>query len=343
MPIFDSIERLPISHTPTPLEAMPRLSKAMGCNLYIKRDDCTGLGGGGNKARKLEYLLAEAKAFGADTLVTIGGLQSNHARQTAAAAAKFGLGCELILKDVPGTPTKDYYHSGNILLDKLFGATIHPIDKETKAGIYKRDLIAKLKDQGKTPYFIDLGGSSVTGSLGYVHCANEIIAQTRDKTIHNTIHNTIHLDQIVVATGSGGTQAGLLAGLVAARVDIPVLGICVLNNAQTQSNIVQKLLTGTLQRMGLNLQKNPQNGDNRVLTDDNYLGEGYGIPTPNTIAAVKQCAELEGILLDPVYTGKAMAGLIDYCQTGRFEAHQNVLFIHTGGSPGLFAYSDAFE
>lgn len=329
MIVFDSLPRIAISHEPTPLETMPRLSQALGCNLYIKRDDCTGLGGGGNKTRKLEYLLAAAREANADTLVTIGGLQSNHARQTAAAAAKFGFACELVLEDVAGTPKQDYYNNGNVLLDKLLGANIHNVDGEDCA-VFADQLMVRLTKAGKKPYLIPLGGSNEIGSLGYVRCANEILAQIEERGVT--------LDRIVLASGSAGTQAGLLAGLIAVGADIPVLGIAVSRNTEAQQVLVEALLKKTLRHMGLD----PGLANGRVVADGGYYGSGYGITTPATIEALKICAQLEGLLLDPVYTGKAMAGLIDMCRKGVFAAKQNILFLHTGGSQGLFAYREVF-
>ncbi len=327
---FDLIPRIEITHAPTPLEFAPRLSKELGCNLFIKRDDCTGLAGGGNKTRKLEYLLADAQQQGADTLVTIGGLQSNHARQTVAAAAKFGMNCELVLEDVTGTPKTDYYNNGNVLLDKLLGANIHTLGSNEDCDIYVEALMYKLKREGRSPYLIPVGGSNVIGSLGYVRCANEILQQIATQNLQ--------IDQIVLATGSAGTQAGLLAGLIAARVDIPVLGITVSRPTEAQLLLVEALLRQTLVR----LCQDPELATGRVFTNGNYYGDSYGIPTPSMISAVKHCAQLEGLLLDPVYTGKAMAGLIDLCEQGVIKSGSNQLFLHTGGSQGLFAYREVF-
>ena len=327
---FELIPRIEITHAPTALEFAPRLSEELGCNLYIKRDDCTGLAGGGNKTRKLEYLLANARQQGADTLVTIGDLQSNHARQTAAAAAKFGFDCELVLGDVAGTPKSDYYDNGNVLLDSLLGARIHRLDAGEEGDAYANSLIEKLKREGRNPYLIPLGGSNSIGSLGYVRCANEILQQIAAQNIT--------LDQIVLATGSAGTQAGLLAGLIAAKVDIPVLGIAVSRSTEDQQQLVEALLRQTLTRLGLD----PDQAQGRVIANGSYFGEGYGMTTAAMITAVKRCAQLEGLLLDPVYTGKAMAGLMDLCAQGVIAAGSNQLFLHTGGSAGLFAYREVF-
>jgi len=327
---FNLIPRVNITHTPTLLERLPRLSNELGCNLFVKRDDCTGLAGGGNKARKLEYLIADAQQQGADILVTVGGFQSNHARQTAAAAAKFGFDCELILEDVVGTPKADYYNNGNMLLDGLLGAKDHRLTPDEDCNDYAEALIDRLKSEGRKPYFIPMGGSNVIGSLGYVRCANEILQQV--------VTENIQIDQIVLATGSAGTQAGLLAGLIAANVDIPVLGITVSRTTEDQQQLVDTLLRKILSHLGIN----PNKAQGRVVTNGHYYGEGYGIPTSSMITAVKRCAKLEGLLLDPVYTGKAMAGIIDLCAKGVIEKNSHQLFLHTGGSQGLFGYREIF-
>ncbi|MFT6896041.1 MAG: L-cysteate sulfo-lyase [Paraglaciecola sp.] len=327
---FNAIARVEITHAPTPIELAPRLSAELGCQLFFKRDDCTGLAGGGNKTRKLEYLLADAQQQGSDTLITIGGLQSNHARQTAAAAAKFGFNCELVLEDVAGTPKSDYYHNGNVLLDKLFGAKIHRMDLGTDCDTYAKTLMQKLLNEGRKPYLIPVGGSNVIGSYGYVRCANEILQQLATLDMQ--------VDQIVLATGSAGTQAGLLAGLIAADIDIPVLGICVSRTTEDQQVLVEALL----REMLIALDLNPDLARGRVICNGHYVGDGYGITTEPMINAVKRCAQLEGLMLDPVYTGKAMAGLMDLCARGLIKADSKQLFLHTGGSQGLFAYREAF-
>jgi D-cysteine desulfhydrase/L-cysteate sulfo-lyase len=327
---FNLIPRAIITHSPTLLERLPRLSNDLGCNLFVKRDDCTGLAGGGNKARKLEYLIADAQHQGADTLVTVGGFQSNHARQTAAAAAKFGFDCELVLEDVAGTPKTDYYHNGNVLLDSLLGAKIHTLCLDENCNDYAEALIRTLKSEGRKPYFIPMGGSNVMGSLGYVRCANEILQQISAENIQ--------LEQIVLATGSAGTQAGLLAGLIAAKIDIPVLGITVSRSTEEQQQLVDRLLREILTYLGIT----PNEAEGRVVTNGDYYGDGYGIPTLSMMTAVKRCARLEGVLLDPVYTGKAMAGFMDLCSKGIIKQNSNQLFLHTGGSQGLFGYRETF-
>ncbi|MEH8017420.1 D-cysteine desulfhydrase family protein [Rheinheimera muenzenbergensis] len=323
---FEQIPRQIISHQPTPLQSAPRLSALLGINLLLKRDDCTGLAGGGNKTRKLEYLLADAQRQGADTLVTIGGVQSNHARQTAAAAAQFGFGCELILQDVAGTPAADYQHNGNMLLNQLLGANIHRLSLAQDCQQYADTLLQQLRQQGKKPYLIPIGGSSVIGSLGYVRCALELLTQLKQQGEKP--------DQIVVATGSAGTQAGLLAGLILAGADIPVLGITVSRPADAQIMLVSNLLQ---QLLGF-LQLDPALANGRVQANGDYYGSAYGVTTDATIQALRSAARTEGLLLDPVYTGKAMAGLIDLSQRGIIAKHSRQLFIHTGGSQALPAY-----
>lgn len=327
---FEKIPRIEISHGPTPIEFAPRLSEALNCEIYFKRDDCTGLASGGNKTRKLEYLLADAKATGADTLITIGGLQSNHARQTAAAAAKFGLHCELVLEPVSGVPKSNYDNNGNLFLDQLLGATIHRLQPDDNSADYADKLMVQCEKEGRKPYLIAVGGSNVIGSYGYVRCGLELAKQL--------LEQELQLDQIVLATGSAGTQAGLLAGFIAAGCKIPVLGIAVSRSTEQQRVLVEGLLKQILS----SLEMNPDLAGEKVMTNGNYVGEGYGIATPEMIDAVKTCARLEGLLLDPVYTGKAMAGVMDLCKTGVISSASRLLFLHTGGSPGLYGYQEIF-
>jgi L-cysteate sulfo-lyase len=326
MPVFYQIPRLTLAHLPTPLEHAPRLSAQLGIELLIKRDDCTGLAGGGNKARKLEYLLADAKRLGADTLVTIGGLQSNHARQTVAAAARYGFGCELVLQDVAGTPQAGYASSGNMLLNHVLGAKVHQLTLTDDCQQYTTTLLTELQCQGKKPYLIPVGGSNAIGSLGYVRCALELAGQLQQLNKQP--------QQIVLATGSAGTQVGLLAGLMLAGLDIPVLGITVSRPAVQQQQLVLALLQQVLPLLGLD----PAQAHDKVHANGDYYGTGYGITTAATVNALQQTARTEGILLDPVYTGKAMAGLMDLCQRGIIAQSSSQLFLHTGGSQALPAY-----
>ena len=323
--------RIRLAHLPTPLEPLTNLSKLLsGPNLYIKRDDCTGLGSGGNKTRKLEFLLADALAQRADVLITQGAVQSNHARQTAAAAAKYGLACDLLLENRTGNEHRDYLESGNVLLDKLFGATVTHYPGGTDMEQAMQAVAEQRRAAGKTPYIIPGGGSNAIGALGYVDCALEILTQA------NQIG--LRIDHIVTATGSSGTQAGLVVGLEAARTQIPLLGIGVRAAQQQQEQRVFDLACATADYMGLPGCV----ARDKVIADCGYIGGGYGVPTDGMVEAVTMMAQHEAILIDPVYSGKGLAGLIDYIRQGRFKAGENVVFVHTGGSAALFGYLDAF-
>ncbi len=323
--------KVSLGHFPTPIEPMTRLGEALGgYQLFIKRDDCTGLATGGNKTRKLEYLLGDAQAQGATVLLTAGGLQSNHARQTAAAAARTGLKCELFLEEVPGTPEQNYHDNGNILLDSLLGATIH--HHEADAPLMRNMLAraATLKEQGEVPYIIPVGGSNGIGALGYVACALEIVQQACDMNLH--------FDAVVVGSGSAGTQAGLQAGFALAEVDIPVIGINVSTDEQSQKQKVKAVLEECYPL--LNLAPLP---DTAIQCLDSYFYPSYGVPNDKTLEAIKLLAQTEGLLLDPVYTGKAMAGLLDLIGQKKLGRQQNILFLHTGGQTGLFAYTSILK
>ena len=324
--------RLRITHGPTALEPMKRLSEALGGpNLWIKRDDCTGLASGGNKTRKLEYLMAEALAQHADCVITQGATQSNHARQTVAIAAKLGLACHIILEDRTGYTFDDYKHSGNVFLDHLYGAEVSEVAGGTDMNAAMATLADKLRGQGRKPYVIPGGGSNPVGALGYVTCALELMDQSNQMGLA--------IDHLVHATGSAGTQAGLVVGLYGARSQIPVLGIGVRAAQQPQEERVFGLAQETAALLGLPGVIARED----VVADCNYVGPGYGLPTPGMIEAVTMTARLEGILLDPVYSGKGMAGLIDLCRKGHFKKGQNIVFLHTGGSVGLYGYQHAFK
>lgn len=311
---------------------MPRLSEALnGPCLWIKRDDCTGLATGGNKTRKLEYLLAEAKELGADTVITPGAVQSNHVRQTAAAAARLGLDCHALLQDEVQNTDADYAHSGNVLIDRLCRANVrsYPPDADMEAAL--EALADELRAAGRRPYVIPVGGSNARGALGYARCASELVAQSQSLGID--------IDLVIHASGSAGTQAGLIAGFAGLGVDIPVLGICVSRSAAEQEDKVRPLVRETLALLDVASAVPPE----RVRANGDYVGEGYGIPTPEMVAAVTLTARLEGILLDPVYTGKGMAGLIDLVGKGSLRDKKNVVFLHTGGTVALFAYRSLFH
>ncbi|HEY8610037.1 MAG TPA: D-cysteine desulfhydrase [Roseomonas sp.] len=325
--------RIRLGHLPTPLEPMENLSKHLGGpKLWIKRDDCTGLSSGGNKTRKLEYLMADARAQGADTIITQGATQSNHARQTAAAAAKLGFECHILLEDRTGYTDAAYTQSANVLMDKLHGAIVSRRPGGADMQSEMEALAVDLRKSGKRPYVIPGGGSNPVGALGYVGAALELVAQAAAMDLR--------IDHVVHATGSAGTQAGLVAGLVALNSGIPVLGIGVRAPREKQESNVLALAQRTADHLGL------PTGTVRaehVRANCDYVGQGYGIPTQGMVEAVKLLAEKEGILLDPVYSGKGMAGLIDLIGKGHFKPEENVVFIHTGGAVGLFGYPEAFD
>jgi L-cysteate sulfo-lyase len=316
-------------HTPTPLEPLATLSRHLGGPaLLVKRDDCTGLAFGGNKTRKLEFLLGEAMAAGADTLITAGGIQSNHCRQTAAAAARFGLKCELVLSRNVASNQPEYEHTGNIMLDRLFGAKTHIVGKDIDWTDELEHVAEGVRARGGKPFVIPIGGSTPTGALGYVACGHELMEQAA--ALGQVIDSVVH------CTGSGGTQAGLLLGLRGVAGDVPVIGISVAEKRDEITDKVVDLAGRTAARLGLSDRFDRH--DVEIL--DDYVGSGYGIPTPGMLEAVELCARLEGLLLDPVYIGKTMAGLIDLVRRGRFKPSDTVVYIHTGGTPALFAYQD---
>ena len=329
---LDRFERIPLALQPTPLERLDRLSRVLGGpEIWFKREDCTGLGLGGNKARKLEYLLAAALADGADTLITTGGPQSNHARQTAAAAARCGIRCILVLIDsVPGRAAP-YHHSGNLLLGRLFGAEIHIEPSGTDAAAAMDAVAGRCRADGRKPYVIPSGGSAPIGILGHIRMAHELLAQSDAQGLS--------FSHLVVASGSGGTHAGLAIGLAAAGIRAPVIGYCVSRSADEQRSKVALLVEQTCAKLGIQPPLAPAD----LVFADGVLGAGYGQPTPAMRAAVDLVAAQEGIALDPVYTGKAMAGLIDGIRAGQFGHGDRIAFVHTGGAMALFAYPELFE
>ncbi len=328
---LDNFSRIHLAHLPTPLEPLKALSRHLdGPDIFVKRDDCTGLAGGGNKTRKLEFLMADALDQGADTIVTVGATQSNHVRQTVAACAKLGLRAEVLLEKAV-VRDADYASNGNVLLDHLMGATIHHCEPSADLNAEGQAFADQLASDGRKTYFIPTGGSSVVGALGYTGCATEILSQSADAGLD--------IDAIVVASGSQGTQAGLLVGLAAAEADIPVHGICVSRGRVELETLVHALAEKTAEYAGV---KTPILREN-VLCDDSYYPPGYGQPNDGMIEAVTLCARIEGLLLDPVYSGKAMAGLIDKIRGGTYKKGDTVIFIHTGGQVALHAYRSTFE
>lgn len=307
---------------------MPNLTRHLGGpRLYIKRDDLTGLGLGGNKVRKLEFLLGEARALKAETIITTGATQSNHVRQTAAACAKLGLKCIILLEERVQEMSEEYTTSGNVLLNRLFGAELMTYPAGTDMTLAMHG-IASRQGENARPYIIPVGGSSAVGALGYCVCSEEIVTQAREMNLR--------IDRVVAASGSGGTHDGLVTGL--SQSEIGVLGISVSRRREAQEKLVHSLALETSRLVDL-----PQPVErSAVVVNSDFIGPGYGVPTTAMVEAVKLTASLEGILLDPVYTGKAMAGLIGLIRQGRFKDSENVLFVHTGGTPALFAYRETF-
>ncbi|HZZ34688.1 MAG TPA: D-cysteine desulfhydrase [Caulobacteraceae bacterium] len=314
--------------TATPLERLDHLSRALGGpDIWIKRDDLTGLAAGGNKTRKLEFLVADALARGCDTLITVGAVQSNHCRLTLAAAVKEGLKCRLVLEQrVPGS--YDATASGNNFLFDLLGVeAIRVVNAGDDLAAAMQAVADELAGDGRKGYVIPGGGSNALGALGYVACAEEIMAQGFDIGLT--------FDHMVCASGSAGTHAGLLVGLHGVNAGLPITGINVRRPRGEQEGNVQALAVQTAELLGI-----APPAREAVTCLDEWVGPGYSLPTPEMAEAVRMLASLEGVLLDPVYTGKAMAGLIGLIRRGHFKASERVLFLHTGGSPALYAYQD---
>jgi len=321
--LTDKINRISLGHLPTPLDALPRLAEKLGGpQLFVKRDDQTGLATGGNKTRKLEFLVADALERKADTLITAGAPQSNHARQTAAAAARAGMRCVLVLR---GQPPSE--HQGNLLLDELLGAQIRWAERNAVPATMEA-VAAELRTQGRAPYIIPYGGSNPVGATGYVAAMEELMEQARQMNLR--------FDRIVFASSSGGTQAGLVVGAKATGYSGQVLGISVDQKREDLQSLVAALATETAAHLELDLEFSP--GDIAVNAD--YLGAGYGILSEPEREAIRLAAETEGLLLDPVYTGRAFAGMIDLIRKGEIRRDESVLFWHTGGTPALFAYAE---
>lgn len=314
--------RLELVGAPTPLEFLPRLSDHLGREIYIKRDDVTPMAMGGNKLRKLEFLAAQALREGADTLVTAGAIQSNHVRQTAAVAAKLGLHCVALLENPVDTRQENYLTNGNRLLLDLFQVQVEMCDALHDPVAQLEALATRIEAQGFRPYVVPVGGSSALGSLGYVACAQEIASQCE---------GAVALSSVVVASGSAGTQAGLAVGLEQLMPETRLIGVTVSRSVEQQLPKVVQLQ----HEIGASLDLTPRAP---VQLWDDYFAPGYGFPNDGGLEAIKLLAALEGIVLDPVYTGKAMAGLIDGITQGRFPDDGPILFVHTGGAPALFAY-----
>ena len=324
--------RVSLAHLPTPIEALPRLSKDIdGANLLVKRDDCTGLAMGGNKARQLEFYFGDARAQGADTVLITGAVQSNYVRMTAAAAAKLGLACHVQLEERVDNAGATYRESGNVLLNQLFGAHIHrfPIGEDDVAADVELDRLAnELRSAGSNPYVIHLSlGHPPLGALGYTEAAREILEQQHA--------NQLQIDEIVVASGSGQTHAGLLYGLRTQGSDIPVIGVCVRRQERLQ---LPRILDHVRGLDALTNQTNVVRSEDIILVDD-FLWPSYGVSNQHSEAAMLKAARLEGLIVDPVYTAKSLAGAIH--RAADLGTGKSVLYVHTGGTPALFGYQPA--
>jgi D-cysteine desulfhydrase len=319
------------THGFTPLERAPNLSAALGGpEIWIKRDDLLGLAAGGNKTRKLEFLVADALAQGCDTLITVGAPQSNHCRLTLAAANKEGLKCRLVLEQrVPGS--YDPNASGNNFLYNLLGVeAVKVVNAGDDLAAAMQAIAGELEAQGRKGYIIPGGGSNALGALGYVSCAHEIAAQSFEQGVS--------FDAIVVASGSCGTHSGLLVGAKSVNFDAPITGINVRRKRAEQEGNLLKLAVETAKLLDIEAPK-----PSEVTALDEWVGPGYSLPTDEMVEAVRLTARTESVLLDPVYSGKAMAGLIGLIRRGAFKRGQRVLFVHTGGAPALYAYQSVLQ
>ena len=320
--LLHQFPRLELLGAPTPLEHLPRLSDYLGRDIFIKRDDFTPLAMGGNKLRKLEFLAADALREGADVLLTAGAIQSNHVRQTAAVAARLGLKCVALLENPIGTHAENYLSNGNRLLLDLMDAEVIMVDALNNPAEQLAEQATRLEAQGYRPYIVPVGGSNALGALGYVECAQEIAHQSE---------GVVDFAAVVVASGSAGTHAGLAVGLEHLLPETELVGVTVSRQVEAQLPLVERLRQSLAETLEVQA-KAP------ITLWDDYFAPRYGEPNDEGMAAVKLLARLEGILLDPVYTGKAMAGLLDGVSQNRFRREGPLLFIHTGGAPALFAY-----
>lgn len=338
MSIFDEalahFERAPLSHVPTPFEEMPTLAAELGGpRVFVKRDDQTGLAFGGNKARKLDFILADAVAKGSDSVITWAGVQSNWARMTAAGARRLGMDPILVLQRREGQSIAPA--DGNLLLDKILGADVRLLEPDGDREATVAAIAAAERESGRNPYVVSVGGSLTgggmdlpLGAVAYAGGFRELIGQARDAGV--TVTHVVH------ATGSGSTQAGLIVGARALAPEVRIIGISTgRDKAASEANVLA-IARETAAAMGLDVEIGPDD----VVVHDEYVGEGYGILNPGVVEAIAQTARTEGILLDPVYTGKAMTGLLDLVATGEFTSTDTVVFLHTGGAPALFPYRE---
>jgi len=320
--LIHQFPRIELLGAPTPLEFLPRLSDFLGRDIFIKRDDVTPLALGGNKLRKLEFLAADALREGADVLLTAGAIQSNHVRQTAAVAAKLGLKCVALLENPIATQSENYLTNGNRLLLELMDVEVVMVDALTDPAAQLAEQAERLEAQGFRPYTLPVGGSNALGALGYVECAQEIVHQSE---------GVVDFAAVVVASGSAGTHAGLAIGLEHLMPQTELVGVTVSRQRDEQLPKVDAIRQALASQLSVEA-KAP------VTLWDDYFGPRYGEPNEEGTEAIKLLARLEGLLLDPVYTGKAMAGLIDGISQNRFRREGPLLFVHTGGAPALFAY-----
>ncbi|MDJ0776921.1 MAG: D-cysteine desulfhydrase family protein [Gammaproteobacteria bacterium] len=332
MSLTDNFPRFDLTHRPTPLEKLNNVSAAFGVDVWIKRDDCTGLAFGGNKSRQLEFYLGQALAQGADTLLTTGAVQSNHVRMTVAAARKAGLEVEVQLEHRVEREQPEYHQSGNPYLVRLMGARIHyyPVgEDEDGADAALETRAAELAGEGRKAYVIPLSNAHTPyGALGYVDGAEETVAQLRALQIDPAC--------FIVPTGSASTHAGFLVGVRASGLATPVHGVCVRRDSESQQRRMRAKIDSVIATLGVDLEIT----DDDIVCDDSMLAPGYGLPGEATVEAIRYLARAEGILLDPTYSGKSFAVLLQMLRTGRFVPGQAVVFLHTGGTPSLFGYPE---
>jgi L-cysteate sulfo-lyase len=330
--LTSSFPTVNLSHKPTPLERLDNISSDFQTNIWIKRDDCTGLAFGGNKSRQLEFYIGHAKSLGADILLTTGAIQSNHVRMTVAAARKTNMDVEVQLEHRVEREQVEYHQSGNPFLVKLMGAKIHYYpggEDEDGADQAMIDRAEVLRQEGRNPYVIPLSNAKTPyGALGYVEAAEEILQQLESTNLKP--------DRFIVPTGSASTHAGFLLGLRASGCQIPVQGICVRRDAVSQRNRVATKIQSVVDLMGLDIKIS----DEDVVCDDRFLAPGYGQLNEAASGAIKLMARREGIFLDPTYSGKSFAGLLDCIDSENYGVDNHVVFLHTGGSPSLFGYPE---
>ncbi|MDH3218433.1 MAG: D-cysteine desulfhydrase family protein [Gammaproteobacteria bacterium] len=335
MSLTQKFPRVELSHLPTPLELLNNVSAEFDTNVWIKRDDCTGLAFGGNKSRQLEFYIGQALEQGADTLLTTGAVQSNHVRMTVAAARKMGLEVEVQLEHRVDRNQPEYHQSGNPYLVRLMGAKIHYYpegEDEAGADLALERRASELERQGRKAYVIPLSNAHTPyGALGYVDCGEELMSQLNRREIEPT--------RFIVPSGSASTHTGFLLGVRACGCHAPVHGVCVRRDAQSQKQRVATKLRAVIDTIGSDIDI----PDAEIFCDDSMLAPGYGLPNEDTVAAIKYLARREGILLDPTYSGKTFAVLLKLLQGGNYRAQDNLVFLHTGGAASLFAYPELVE